>query len=84
MPTIYQIVTIALISAFVIQFIDKVGLRNLVIERAGYFVSNAFSCDFCLSFWTNLLVCILLVLITGNYALFVVPFMSVPITRILI
>ena len=84
MPTLYQIVTIALLAAFIIHFISKIGLRDLVIEKGGYFISRAFDCDFCLSFWVNLSICIILVIITTNIALLVIPFLSVPITRILL
>lgn len=84
MPTLYQIVTIALLSAFIIQLISKLGARDYVIENSGYIISNAFSCDFCISFWVNLCVCAILAIITANFVLLFIPFLSTPITRILL
>lgn len=85
MPTLYQIVTIALFSAFIVHLLNKSGLRDKVIELSPLkLFSKLFDCDFCLSFWINVFVCIVLVIITANIALMVIPFLSTPITRILL
>lgn len=85
MPTLYQIITIALVSSFAILLIDRLGIRDNIVEKSKCsFISKLFSCDFCLSFWTNMLVCVLLIITTGNFALFVVPFLSTTVTRYLL
>lgn len=79
-----HVIIIALISAFVILFITKVGLRDSVIEHGPKLISRMFNCDFCLSFWTSVLVTAGMVLATKDLSLAVIPMLSTPITRILI
>lgn len=71
----------ALLSAFAILFIGKTGLRRRVVERAPKLISGAFGCDFCLSFWTNLFVCLLLSVIFGEWGIIALPFFLAPVTR---
>ena len=85
------IVLIALLSAFLILFIDKIGVRDNIISRSPKLVSKLFSCDFCLSFWVAFvfmvpvgLCCMSLGLYSVAFETVLVPFFSAPITRILI
>lgn len=79
-----HVIIIALISAFVILFITKVGLRDFVIERSPKLISEMFNCDFCLSFWTNVFMTIIVISYTGFLPFMAVPIVAAPITRILI
>lgn len=79
-----DIFIIALISAFTILLITKIGLRDFVIEHGPKLISRMFDCDFCLSFWTSVLVTAGMVLVTKDLSLALVPMLSTPITRILI
>jgi hypothetical protein len=79
-----HVIIIALISAFVILFITKVGLRDFVIEQGPKLISKMFNCDFCLSFWTNVFVAFFIAAFLGFLPLMVVPIFATPITRILI
>lgn len=79
-----DIFIIALISAFIILLITKIGLRDSVIEHGPKLISRMFNCDFCLSFWTSVLVTAGMVLATKDLSLAVIPMLSTPITRILI
>ena len=79
-----HVIISALISAFVILFITKVGLRDFVIERSPRLISKMFNCDFCLSFWTNVFMAIIVISYTGFLPLIIVPIFATPITRILI
>ena len=79
-----DIFIIALISAFIILLITKIGLRDFVIERGPKLISRMFNCDFCLSFWASVLVTAGMVLATKDLSLAVIPMLSTPITRILI
>lgn len=79
-----HVVIIALISAFVILFITKVGLRDSVIEHSPRLISKMFNCDFCLSFWTNVFMTIIVISYTGFLPFMAIPIFATPITRILI
>lgn len=79
-----HVIIIALISAFVILFITKVGLRDFAIERSPKLISEMFNCDFCLSFWTNVCIAFIVICYTGFLPFIAVPIFATPITRLLI
>lgn len=81
---IFVTACIALIAAFIILLIGKIGLREYVILVAPRLISKLFSCDFCLSFWLAFVLAILAALICGSLIFVVIPLFSTPITRILI
>lgn len=87
MPTVYFIsiaIIIACISAFIILFAGKTGMRDEIIARAPKLISQLFDCDFCLSFWTSLILAIILAIFFGEMSIILIPIVSTPITRILI
>lgn len=75
---------VALASAFFILFIGKIGLRDKVILHAPKLISRMFECDFCLSFWTALVISSLIAVLLGSWVVMVVPLMSTPLTRIMV
>lgn len=90
MPTIYFItmlwalICIALIAAFSILLIGKLGIRDAIIAKAPKLISQLFGCDFCLSFWVSLVLAVILAVFFGEMSLLFVPLLSTPITRMLI
>lgn len=90
MSTVYFItmlsalIYIALAAAFIILFAGKIGMRDEIIARAPKFTSQLFDCDFCLSFWTSLILAIILAISFNEMSIIFIPIMSTPITRILI
>ena len=90
MPTVYFItmlsalIYIALAAAFAILLIGKLGMRDKIIARAPKLVSQLFDCDFCLSFWTSLILAIILAIFFNETSIILIPIISTPITRILI
>ncbi len=75
----------ALIAAFSILFIGKTGIREVVIVKSPIrLISELFSCDFCLSFWTNLFYATIIFLVFGCWIAFLFPIFAAPITRHLI
>lgn len=90
MSTIYFItllsalIYIALAAAFAILLADKLGIRDNIILRAPRLISQLFSCDFCLSFWTSLILAIILAIFFNEISIIFIPIISTPITRILI
>ena len=90
MSEIHQVVIIvnvlisALASSFVILFISKVGLREAFITTAPKLLSKMFDCDFCLSFWINVALCLFQFCITGDAYWLIIPIYATPITRLFI
>ena len=81
---IIKVFWVALAAAFAILFISKIGLRDNIVSEALDLISQLFSCDFCLSFWTAVVICFFALLVTQDPSFLVVPFVSTPITRMLI
>lgn len=86
MPVLYQIVIVALIAAFTILFISRIGLRDFIILHSPKLISELFSCDFCLCFWVSVLISIILFLYQSPHdILFIlIPICSTPIARYLL
>ena len=93
MPTIYIMiltvlmyaVIIACMTSFIVMLLEKLGIRDRVIERAPILLSKLFDCDFCLSFWISLILAVILALITCELIIFIIiPFVSTPIARMLL
>ena len=90
MSTVYFItmlsalIYIALAAAFVILLIGKLGIRDNIIAKAPKLISQLFDCDFCLSFWTSLILAVILAIFFREMNILFIPIISTPITRILI
>ncbi len=90
MSTIYFItmlsalICIALVAAFIILLIGKIGMRDEIIIKAPKLISQLFDCDFCLSFWTSLILAIILAIFINEIDIIFISIISTPITRILI
>lgn len=90
MSEIHQVVIIAnvlisaLASSFVILFISKIGLREAFITTAPKPLSKMFDCDFCLSFWINVALCLFQFCTTGDAYWLIIPIYATPITRLFI
>lgn len=83
--TLGRICNVALIAAFIILLIDKLGIRSAVVEKSRFkLLSDLFSCDFCLSFWVSFFICSVLAIESKNIQYLMYPLFSTPITRILL
>lgn len=78
------LIYIALVAAFVIMLIGKLGIRNSVIARAPKLISQLFDCDFCLSFWVSVILAVILAIFFREMNILFIPIISTPITRILL
>lgn len=81
-----MLVLIITFSAFFILLLSKLGLRDKIVLKAPLFISKAFDCGFCLSFWTSTAVTLFAFAFGGvGYPdVLVYPIMATPIIRILI
>lgn len=84
MSEICTIIEIALLSAFFILLAGKTGVREKIVCKAPKLISELFSCDFCLSFWTSVVFALLFAVFLREPVILLYPLFSTPITRILI
>lgn len=82
-PTL--LIFISLIASFGILFITKIGLRGIIVERCKIqIISKLFDCDFCLSFWSNVAISLLVAAFMNDWLIVLLPIFAAPITRKLI
>ena len=74
-------IIIALFSCFVILFVEKIGYRELMQVRAPKLISELFSCDFCLSWWINLIITLVFCVIECEWYFICCAVAATPITR---
>ena len=81
-----HIILLTLATAFVILVISKIGVRDRIIERAPKLISKMFGCDFCLSFWTALIIAVIAWIFIPNLTFIVIlyPVFSAPLTRFIL
>lgn len=90
MSTVYFItmlsalIYISLSAAFAILLAERLGIRDKIVAEAPKLISQLFECDFCLSFWTSLILAIILAIIFNEMSIIFIPIVSTPITRILL
>lgn len=88
MPTIYQIITIALFVAFIILVLNKNGYREIARNFCDKInlslIAKMLDCDLCFSFWLSLFICLLLTFILRDVSFLLIPIFSTPITRIIL
>jgi hypothetical protein len=90
MSTVYFITMLSALiyisssAAFAILFAERLGIRDKIVAEAPKLISQLFECDFCLSFWTSLILAIILAIIFNEMSIIFIPIVSTPITRILL
>lgn len=88
MPTIYQIIITALAAAFLVSFATasdaRYEIRDWCDTKKLSIIAKMLDCDFCFSFWTNLIVAIIISIVTQDASYLLVPIFSAPITRFLL
>lgn len=75
------IVLIALAASFIVMLLAKWGAVEWMQVHGDNFISKMANCDFCLSFWVNVIIAILVMAFTEDRMLLFVPLFSTMITR---
>lgn len=78
------IVLIALAATFIIQFAEKRGYRDCAIDNTEGLLQEMLKCDFCLGFWTSLVLSIFVLIVFGNWWILFAPAFTTPIIRFLL
>ena len=78
------VVLIALAATFIIQFAEKRGYRDRAIDNTNGLLQEMLKCDFCLGFWTSLILSIFVLIVLGNWWVLFAPVFTTPIIRFLL
>lgn len=78
---LFTTLIIALFSTFAILLTERVGYREIIQIRAPKLVSELFSCDFCLSWWTCLAFAIAASILQGELIYLLCSIAATPLTR---
>ena len=81
---IESVVLVALLAAFVVLLVKKWGIAEYWQIHGNDFVAKLFSCDLCMSFWACVIVSLVATVALGDVRMMAVPFMAMPITRMLV
>lgn len=87
MSAVYYLVLVVLIAlavTFIIQFAEKRGYRDRAIDGTDGLLQEMLKCDFCLGFWTSLILSLLVISVLGNWWLLFAPVFTTPIIRFLL
>lgn len=78
------VVLIALAATFIIQFAEKCGYRDRAIDNTKGLLQEMLGCDFCLGFWTSLILSIFALVVLGNWWILFASVFATPIIRFLL
>lgn len=78
------ILIVALIAAFIILLLKKLGVVEYMQVNGNKLISELFSCDFCMSFWASVIICFFITCATNDLHIMLLPFVTTPITRFLL
>lgn len=81
---IESVVLVALLAAFVVLLVKKWGIAEYWQIHGNDFVAKLFSCDLCMSFWACVIISVVATVALGDVRMMAVPFMAMPITRMLV
>ncbi len=76
-----SVILIALASAFVLTLAYKWGVIEWMQVHGDKIISQMANCDFCLSFWSNVIVCMVVMLVVDDVTIGLAPVFSTMITR---
>lgn len=72
---------VALLAAFLLDLAYKWGVIERMQVHGNAFFSKMAGCDFCLSWWTGVVLSVLLALVLWDAHCMLIPFVSTSITR---
>ena len=71
-------------SAFLLNLANKWGFVEFVQVHGNDFFAKMFNCWFCLSWWVNVVVCVIIAIAMRDWRFLLMPFISTIITKNLI
>ena len=80
----YIVVFVALVAAFMVLLVKKWGIAEWMQVHGDRVISQLFSCDFCMSFWSAIVILAFLAGYTDDGWLLLLACCTTPITRMLV
>ena len=77
-------VFVALLAAMMVLLIKKWGIAEWMQIHGDKYLSRLFSCDLCMSFWSAMCFAIALCCFTNDGGWIFLPFLTTPLTRMLV
>ena len=77
-------VFVALLAAMMVLLVKKWGIAEWMQIHGDKFLSRLFSCDLCMSFWAAMCFALAVVSIHDDALWLLLPFLTTPITRMLV
>ena len=81
---LFRVCVLASLSAFLLLLLVKWKVIEWMQVHGNDFLSKMANCDFCLSWWVNVIFSIILLAVTLDVTVLAVPFCSTMLTRKLI
>lgn len=81
---IFCAVVVALLAAFTLQLLRKWDVIEWLQVHGSPLISRAANCSFCLSWWCAWVFAIAFTITSGDTSWLVAPFLSTPLTRVLL
>ena len=81
---IFRMFVMASLSAFVLLLLVKWKVIEWMQVHGNDFLSKMANCDFCLSWWVNVVLSVILFAVTLDVTVLAIPFVSTMLTRKLI
>lgn len=78
------VVMVALLAAFVVLLLKKLGVIEAGQIYGSRLVSELCSCDFCLSWWACLFIAVVIAITESDFTAVFAAMMATPITRQLV
>lgn len=75
------IFAVSSLSAFLLNLLNKWNFIEWVQVHGNDFFAKMFSCWFCLSWWTNVIVCILIAIIMRDWRFLLLPLITTILTK---
>ena len=72
---------VALLSSFLLLLAYKWGMVEWLQVHGGALISKMANCDFCMSWWLCVFLSLVIVNVTSDGTLLLVPFVATPIAR---
>lgn len=84
MSELFVVFAIASASAFIYSLLAKLGFIEWVQVHGNRFFHEMFSCNFCLSWWINVVVCIIVAIALHDWRFLFMPFITTMLTKFML
>ena len=84
MIDVSMILIVSLLAAFVVLLVKKWGWAEWVQVHGNEFFARLFSCDLCMGFWSAVVICMMIAVVTGDTRYVLLPVLTTPLTRMMV